>query len=69
MTGDMKITFQCPDGSFKALYRCRHCRRYVTEGEYENDVCGSCGKVGVYAEYYHVFRGDDEDAKEGKASI
>ena len=55
--------------TIEAVYRCRHCRRRITEREYENDVCGSCGKVGVYAEYYHVFRGDDEDAKEGKASI
>ncbi len=45
----------------EAVYRCRHCHRRITEGEYENDVCGNCGEVGVYAEYYHVFRGDDEE--------
>lgn len=45
----------------EAVYRCRHCHRRITEGEYENDVCGVCGEVGVYAEYYHVFRGDDEE--------
>lgn len=47
--------------TIEAVYRCRHCHRRITEGEYENDVCGNCGEVGVYAEYYHVFRGDDEE--------
>lgn len=45
----------------EAVYRCKHCHRRITEGEYENDVCGVCGEVGVYVEYYHVFNGDDEE--------
>lgn len=45
----------------EAVYKCKHCHRRITEGEYENDVCGVCGEVGVYVEYYHVFRGDDEE--------
>ncbi len=45
----------------EAVYRCKQCHRRISEGEYENDVCGVCGEVGVYAEYYHVFCGDDEE--------
>lgn len=39
----------------EAVYSCKHCHRRITEGEYENDVCGVCG------EYYHVFNGDDDE--------
>ena len=49
--------------TIEAVYRCRHCRRRISEAEYENDVCSKCGKVGVYAEYYHVF-GENADREE-----
>lgn len=45
----------------EAVYRCKQCHRRITAGEYENDVCGNCGEVGVYVEYHHVFTGDDEE--------
>lgn len=45
----------------EAVYRCKQCHRRITAGEYENDVCGNCGEVGVYVEYHRVFTGDDEE--------
>ena len=45
----------------EAVYRCQQCHRRISVGEYENDVCRDCGEVGVYAEYYHVFSGDDDE--------
>lgn len=46
--------------SEEARYRCTKCQRYISEGEYENDVCAACGEdVKLTVEYRTVYRDDE----------